>query len=486
MLRILNQSVRAIFGRNNTADVVRLLSGSSLAQVISLLSAPIIARLYAPDVFGTLSLFTSVIAIVGVVACLRYEHAIMIVDSDHKALNLLAISLAFAAIVSVLTAFIMWLISPTLVHFYNISSIQLLNWSLPTGVFWTGTLSAFTYWSLRNSKFNLISMSRISGASVTASISLGLGLKGLTDVTSLIFANVGGTIIAALAVSVPTWTFIWRSDQLHLKAREFIADARQFKSFPIYDSRSTLLNTFSWQLPSLLLNAFFAPAIAGYYALGFRILQLPMSLLGTAIGQVFYQRASHANMEGSLVSLVQTSFHKLVIISLFPMLILALLGRDIFIVVFGSNWAEAGTYVQLLSPWAFFWFISSPLSTIFNVLQRQRHLLTWNIQNFLWRFVALVVGGFIGNPRISVFLFSLAGIILYSYITVEILHISGVSLATAMRILIMECLFAAPSAFVLFLTATFALPSTYKVAIALIVYTIYVALRVGARSTFEM
>ena len=54
-------------------DVLKLVSGTTFAQLLAILAAPVLTRLYAPDAFGILALFSSITGILGVIACLRYE-----------------------------------------------------------------------------------------------------------------------------------------------------------------------------------------------------------------------------------------------------------------------------------------------------------------------------------------------------------------------------------------------------------------------------
>ncbi len=93
---------------------------------------------------------------------------------------------------------------------------------------------------------------------------------------------------------------------------------------------------------------------------------------------MFYQRASRAVSEGSLSTLVENVFRMLVIIGMFPILILTIVGSDVFTVIFGSAWTEAGVYAQILSLWAFIWFISSPLSTIYLVVEEHHFGFSYN------------------------------------------------------------------------------------------------------------
>ena len=80
------------------ANVLKLVTGSVIAQGLGVLAAPVIARLFAPEAFGVAALFVSITGIIGVVACLRYELAIMLPKTDEEAANLLGISLFFVLI----------------------------------------------------------------------------------------------------------------------------------------------------------------------------------------------------------------------------------------------------------------------------------------------------------------------------------------------------------------------------------------------------
>ena len=85
---------RIFEGRSSFAsDVLKLAGGTAIAQILSILASPIITRMYGPEAFGLSALFASITGIVAVVACLRYELAIMLPEKDEDAANLLALGL---------------------------------------------------------------------------------------------------------------------------------------------------------------------------------------------------------------------------------------------------------------------------------------------------------------------------------------------------------------------------------------------------------
>ena len=85
------------------ADVLKLVTGTTLAQVVIILASPVITHLYSPEAFEILAIFTSITGILGVIACLRYEMAIMLPKTNEEAANLLDLCLLCVAVVSALT-----------------------------------------------------------------------------------------------------------------------------------------------------------------------------------------------------------------------------------------------------------------------------------------------------------------------------------------------------------------------------------------------
>jgi lipopolysaccharide exporter len=457
-------------------DVLKLTTGTIIAQAITVLSAPILTRLYAPEAFGVLALFISITGILGVIACMRYELSIMLPESDQEAANLLGVSLGFSLLISCLTIPIILLGKPFLLRWLNAPALSPYLWLVPVMVLIYGIFLSLNYWSSRTKHFGRLSIARVTSSVTTVSTKLGIGYAGYATGGTMIGASVAGQTVATAVLGGQIWRadkeVFLKSIRLHLM-REGI---KRHKKFPIYDTGSALLNTASWQLPAFLLASFFSTTVVGYYALGFRILKLPMSLIGAAIGQVFFQRAAEAKAKGKLTPLVENTFQRLVTLSLFPMVMLAIIGRDLYVVVFGSDWAEAGVYTQILSIWIFFWFISSPLTTLFRVLEKQEFALKFNITLFITRFVSLGVGGYFANARLALILFSISGIFMYGYLSMAVMIASGITFSRMIKILASALLYCVPFGVVLLSLTFFNVNHLTVLLIALLLSGIYLLL----------
>lgn len=166
--------------------------------------------------------------------------------------------------------------------------------------------------------------------------------------------------------------------------------AVRYKQFPIYSTWTALFNTASLQLAPLIFITLFGAGVAGLYALTLRVLTLPTSLIGNAIGSVFLSTAPQAHREGKLAELVKDLHGKLSLAGAAPLVVLLFFGPDLFALVFGEKWRQAGTYAQWMAPWIYLQFQWSPLSMLASVLELQRAALISQLLTFVSRFGALL------------------------------------------------------------------------------------------------
>jgi len=417
------------------ADVFKLVTGTVFAQGITLALSPYLTRLYPPQAFGVWAIFSSITTIIGVVACLRYDVTITLPETEEEGASLLGVSLLAVAVVSLVSLVVVLLGRSAIVSALRAPEISPWLWMVPLAVFVNGIALAWSAWAARGRRFGLLAGTRVSASAASSTVQLGLGYSGWATAGSLIFSSVAGTGVQTVALG----TQIGRSDGAVLR-RGFRWSAlcrgiHRYREFPTYGAISVLLNTISWQLPAILLQRFFSAEVVGFYALGNRVLRVPMELVGGAISQAFYPRVAAARAAGQLTQVVEGTYRRLVTIGFAPMVVLGIVAKDLFGIAFGARWAEAGVYTQILSLWTLFWFISSPLSSLVLVLEMQRFALTLNVVILATRFLALTAGGLLGDARLALVLFAASGVVVYGYYSFAILAAAGVRWGSAARIL---------------------------------------------------
>ncbi len=409
-------------------DVLKLVGGTAVAQAVSILASPLITRIYGPEAFGTAALFLSIVGIIGVVACLRYELAIMITKKEEEAANLLGLSILISVAMGILTLIVFWQVKEQLLLKLNAPQLGPYIWLIPPAVFLSGAFISLSYWNSRKKHFWRLSLARINASLSTNGTQVGAGLAGYATEGCLIIGGIIGSLISTFVLG---WQIL-RDDHKVLFEKVNLNGMRKglsrYKRFLIFDTWSALLNSLSSQLPILILSGYFTSAIIGYYALAYRVLALPISVIGSSVGEVFFQRASKARYEGSLGTLVEKVTEVLLLISIYPLFLIFLFGEEIFSIIFGMNWGEAGIYAGILAPWILIVFTTSPISTLFSILEQQSNSLLVNIILTIFRAGSLLLGGVLDNVYIGLALFSLVGCCANIIVLFWLMNKSGASI----------------------------------------------------------
>ena len=86
-------SFNKIFKNNFVKNVLNVSFFTILAQVVGVISLPIITRIYSPSDFGLYSFFVTVMSISGLLATGKFDSAILVSDNKTKRKNLMKIIL---------------------------------------------------------------------------------------------------------------------------------------------------------------------------------------------------------------------------------------------------------------------------------------------------------------------------------------------------------------------------------------------------------
>ncbi len=408
-----------------SGNVLKLVTGSVLAQALSVLVMPVVTRLFSPEALGIVAIFSSITGIVGVIVCLRYNVALMIPESDEEAVNILGVSLLAVIFITSLSTLIIWLWSERIINLIHAPELKNYLWLIPVTIFVQGLFLALNYWNSRTKHFGRLSVAQIVTSLTTQATKLAAGFSGFVSGGVLIGTTVLGTTVATAMLGGQ----ILRDEKKfifdHIRWKEMFKGCVRFRKFPIFDTWNALMIGFSWQIPVLMLSSFFSTAVVGYYSLGFAVIKAPLSIIAGALSQVFYQKAcDEKKVKGNNGELVEKLMDNLIFIGLLPIMFLTIVSEEVFTVIFGSRWFEAGRYMQILAPWVFFWFIASPLAMLFSVYERQASALSVHSLILITRILSLYIGGLYQNVYLALGLFSGTGIIAYGFVCVWNIRLS--------------------------------------------------------------
>lgn len=422
--------------------VAVLVSGSVLGSALAVLASPFLTRLFSPEDFGILAVFNSILEILGVIACWRYQLAIPLPKDDQTAGNLVLLCLEVLGFMIFITCLGIWFWGDRFLVLIQAEVLGPYLWYLPLALFFLGGFQIFSHWAIRKKDFGAIAKSTLSqeGGTVVTQLSMGLGNFGPAG---LLVGKILGQIIGTIHLV----KLLGSGKNLHWYSgggSQIRETAVQYKRFPFYSTWSGLFNTVSKNLPVLLLTYYFGPAIAGFFALSRRVLQTPMNLIGQAIAKVFFSEASEAIRVGKISSLTEKVYVRLLQVGTPLILIIGLAAPEVFSLVFGDKWREAGVYTQWLAPFIFLVFITTPMGTLPSVLGKQKQELVFQTTLLIGRIVSLIVGGTLHDPRIAIALYAGSSALAWFVYMLWNMQLSGHRMKSVMTFMLREIIFSLP------------------------------------------
>ena len=404
-------------------NVMTLMSGTAIAQAIPILLAPILSRLYSPDDFGILALFTSITGILGILASARYENAIVLEENENNRLGLLLFILLWASVISFLSLIVM-----LVVKIFNLFEFRSIYFMIPISVLFIGAFNGFSSYNNQKKTFKVISIGKFGRSFSNVLVSMMFGIYSLGS--GLILGNLMGAISEVYLNAYKNINHLFIYVKNNWSCRNDIKDTLvKYKKFPLIALPSAMLNAISVSLPVIMLSYFFSDAIVGSFFQAHRLMTLPMSLIGASLGQVLFQKlASKKDDVDYLRNTVYLTFKSLLQLAILPLCIVLFFGEEIFEFILGEKWGESGVYAGLISPWLLIVFITSPIEYVILVLQKQKISLLFNIISVLSRFTVLLLGCFfLKDIYTAISLFSLVSFILWFFYLYKITNLVKIS-----------------------------------------------------------
>lgn len=401
--------------RRRPASILTLIGGTSAGQVVAILVAPALARLYSPDEFGVFSLLTGIALVIASVSALRFELAILLPERDED-----AFSVAWLALLTVCTTVMLTTIAALLIGSHSTGSLlpaasapYLLT--IPLLVALVGVFTILNQLAIRDQRYRTIASRNFLQQSTTALGQASFGAVGW-GTPGLIFGMALGQTagISALIRNERTRRSIaldsFRPSKLRLQARRYIR-------FPLVLTPAAFLNNLGQYSPVLLLGFYYGADAAGWIGLTQRVLGIPAAVIGLAVAQVYLGSLARAARERP--SYCRTLFYRtsaqLAVVAVAGGITIALFAPWAFTAVFGIEWAPAGRFAQALAPFFAFQMLSSPLSQtliVFECLSRQ---LLWDAFRLIAVVTPVVVCANAGQgPLVAVWAMSAGGAFAYA------------------------------------------------------------------------
>lgn len=364
-------------GSSFVRAVATLSTGQLIAAALPLLAAPVLGRLYLPAEYGVLATYMAIASILGPISTLQLQNGIIAERSERRAEDIVRVCRWTAVPVAVGAALLaMALHQGTAgVDGYERGRGWLLL--LPVSALLAAAVMPIAALANRRRRYADIAQIQVTVAIVTVAASISLGWLGWGVHGLLASYFLGQAMMLGLHLRLGGELM---ERQGRLSRRRAAAIVARHKGFALYTLPAEMVGNVNLQLPVLALSGLGAAATLGAYSRARQLIAAPLQLIGGSIAQVFRQRAAEQyHATGSCRRIFAQTFVMLAGAGLVPTLLLMALAPDIFRIVLGPNWTEAGELARVLAPMLYLGFVCSPLSTVFYIAGRQREDLVLSI-----------------------------------------------------------------------------------------------------------
>lgn len=370
-------------------NTMKMSASNIVMFLLPVVVTPILSRLYQPSDFGEWGVFSSFVTILGIAIFVGYENTIIKATEDEVP-YVSALCFMLGVLVSTATFFVFaWGRSRGLVFFDQFSSVGLLLAYLLAYAAHTVASNLCN----RYGQYTHLALENVVLGGSQAALRMFFGVVAVSAFNGLIL----GTTIAQLVTFLFLLICLVRTGKAcslwAFNIRRIRAIVSRYRNFALYDAPSSLLCYAGFSVPLLVLVGYFDKSTIGCYSIILQLLLLPMTLVGSAIGRVYYEQlcTNRGQLEHRQRCTQQVG-KVVALIAFVPMLVLACGGDKLVVMFLGSKWGTAGNIALCLAFWSFPTILTQPLIPLFRFLNRQRVLFAYNLAYSLVAIGSIILG----------------------------------------------------------------------------------------------
>lgn len=343
-------------------DSFLMILSSGIAQVILIITTPIITRLYSPTEFGEFTIFSNIAMILIPIINARYDLLIVNTKNDRSA-NILSqisflISLLILLILIPIFAISAWLYPNFILGFIFIIIM----------LFLVSLTNIFTNYLNKERKYKVLSLINVFRAGSMALLQIIFGLLALGSLGLIIGFSL--SYIAGITLGYKTFKkhFNIVRDKEETKAL-FLENKNQL----VYSTPSILLNSLSFSVVVFFIGILYTNTEVGIYGMAIRVLGIPVTIISLGLSKIFMQQANDYYIEyGNFRNLLLKFSSILVIVSIILYVPLYLFSEELVNILLGHSWVDAITVIKIVIPLFVIRLIVSTVSLSVIVLQKQQ------------------------------------------------------------------------------------------------------------------
>ncbi|MDY7394417.1 oligosaccharide flippase family protein [Aureibaculum sp. 2210JD6-5] len=391
---------KTFFSTSFQKNIATLFSGTVIAQIVNVIGALFLAKIYAPELYGTYSVFLSFVSILTIINSLKLEYIVITDKSDKKSENMVNAILVIIALISFFyliffiffrAFFLEHAITYTILLYSSVSSLFLSNSKL------------LESYATRKSKFKNIANARVLLSICTVLFQFFLFY---ISENGLIYGYSGAVFITFLFYYLTSKKIIGKPNM-----KLFKETIKNHKNILRFAFPSGVINSIANYILPILILAYFSVAQSGVYALSLKVVSVPLFIISSSISQVYFQKASEYfnHAKHKLHNFTKKVAFTNILIMLGILLIINTLGIYLLDIFFNKDWDNLTMYILILSFFVLGQAAFSPISSLIVIINKMHVGLFFNIALALVNFIAIYIGSIYNNIIYTVLIFSIIG-----------------------------------------------------------------------------
>ncbi|MBU5363900.1 lipopolysaccharide biosynthesis protein [Enterococcus devriesei] len=341
-----------------------LLTGSILAQGISIICSPLMTRVFSSESIGIYTYLISVATMFMPVINLRYDMSIVTAKKEDVG-ALIKGGVVVGAVLSIVVS---------IGYSIFIVVTQKINLLLTIPFFLLLQLSYSvinTLTSYNNREKNYATISKVTVIrSIIQNLSAFFGLINSSVFTLVSFYTVG----QYMGIREQSKTIRNQLKKIFMIPRKQVKNVLiKEKNQALFSTPAIFFNGLSYSIITIFIEQLYGFSSVGYYSMSVRMLGIPMALISGNMSRIFFERATDSyNKTGNYSREFRNVFVILLICAIPLTLFLMMFSPSLFSIFFGEKWRVAGEYVVILAPMFGIRFIVTTMTPALIVVGKQR------------------------------------------------------------------------------------------------------------------
>ena len=308
------------------------------STMLSFISSIVLARLLTPEDYGYIGMLAIFLAVASTFIDGGFGSALIQKQrpshEDYSTIFYWNLGL------SIVLYLVLFFLAPLIARFYKLPLLCKLLRMQGVVLIINAVRIVQTNQLRKQLRFKKIAAVDLSVAAVSLALTIFLAWKGF---------GVWALVVQQLMVSFLTTTIYWLTGHwlplFNFSKKSF----RELFTFGGYILFSNLINTLCNNIQGLLIGRFFNPATMGYYSKAKTTEELSSTFVANVIDQVAYPVLSEAqNSKDYMIRMLRKFIGVLAFVTFPIMLLLMLIAKPVFIVLYSERWLPSVPYFQLL------------------------------------------------------------------------------------------------------------------------------------------